>query len=79
MQGRGEEHWTQDGGEAPVVNMRAQCSWQLILTPLGAGRMGTGWAQGSRDETNRIVNTLPRGSSSPVWLMARQEMKLLMT
>lgn len=79
VQGRGEEHWTQDVREAPVVNVRARCSWQLVPTPLGAGRMGTAMAGGSRDETNKMANTLPRGSSSPDWLMIRQEMNLPMT
>lgn len=79
MQRKGEEHRTQDGREAPVVNTRAQCSWQIILTHLGAGNMGTAMAQGSRDETERIANTLPGGSSSPDWLTARQEVKLTVT
>ena len=49
---------------------------ELLLTPLGADRMGTATAQGSWDETNRTANTLQGGSSSPHWFIARQEVKL---
>lgn len=70
MQGRGDERWTQERREAPVVYMGAQCSWQLVLT-LRTGRMGTAMAGGSRDDTNKIANTLPRGSCSPDRLIIR--------